>query len=467
MRISGTATALCIAIGMVWAQSLGPASADMQARRAYDFVDSVGVNTHFSWSNTVYDSEFDRLKTALADLGIKHIRQNASFPLSIRRVGELNSELGIRALMIVDNYKPKDFWSRELETGSVSEQIDNAIDKLGANAFSGVEGPNEYDATLKRAGNADWAQDLRTYMAAIRQAVNKNAAASALPVVAPSIARNEPAAFHELGDLSSITDVGNLHAYSGERPLDIALGDLLQLASIVNPGQPVLVTEYGLQTAINNWQAHPFTDSVKAKYLIRSMAAMFARPEIKRGFIYQLADTSPNPNLDDPQAHFGLLRNDISPTMAYHAVGNVMHLLCDADSALKPRSLKASLSGDLQNVRSILLQKGSDVFYLLLWQEVASYEKPKPSNLLRYREWTPSARPLTLTFEEPIAAVRTYRPSALDGDADAGKRPKATFETPTSLNLEVPDEVLIVEIIPNGASRPELPAGCTFTPRTG
>jgi hypothetical protein len=467
MRISGTATALCIAIGMVWTQSPGPASADMQARRAYDFVDSVGVNTHFSWSNTVYDSEFDRLKTALADLGIKHVRQNASFPLSIRRVADLNSELGVRALMIVDNYKPKDFWSRELETGSVSEQIDNAIDKLGANAFSGVEGPNEYDATLKRAGNTDWAQDLRTYMAAIHRAVNKNPAASALPVVAPSISRNDPAAFHELGDLSSITDLGNLHAYSGERPLDVALGDLLQLASIVNPGQPVLVTEYGLQTAINNWQAHPFTDRAKAKYLVRSMAAMFARPEIKRGYIYQLADTSPNPNLDDPQAHFGLLRNDISPTMAYHAVRNVMHMLCDADSALKPRSLKASLSGDLQNVRTILLQKGSDVFYLLLWQEVTSYEKPKPSNLLRQREWTPDARALTLTFEEPIAAVRTYLPSALDGDADAGKRPKATFETPTSLNLEVPDELLIVEIIPGGASRPELPAGCTFIPRTG
>ena len=214
------------------------------------------------------------------------------------------------------------------------------------------------------------------------------------------------------------------------------------------------MTEYGLQTAINKWEAHPFTDRVKAKYLIRSMTAMFARPEIKRGFIYQLADTSSNPKLDDPQAHFGLLRNDISPTMAYHAVRNVMHLLCDAAAALNPRRLKASpLSGDLQSIRSILLQKGSDVFYLLLWQEVASYEKPKPSNLLQSREWTAGPRPLALTFDEPVAAVRTYLPSALDGDADEGKRPKATFERPTSLGLEVPDELLIVEIIPDGATQ--------------
>ena len=60
--------------------------AEMQARRAYDFVNSVGVNTHFSWTNTVYDLKYDELKAALDDLGIKHIRQNASFPVSIRRI---------------------------------------------------------------------------------------------------------------------------------------------------------------------------------------------------------------------------------------------------------------------------------------------------------------------------------------------------------------------------------------------
>src|SRR5512147_476314 len=170
MRIVGTATALSIAIGMVWIQSLGPASAEMQARRAYDFVDSVGVNTHFGWSDTVYNSEYDRLKAALADLGIKHIRQNTNSPLGIRRVQDLNGTLGIRSLMLVDNFKTKDFWSRELDAASVADQINTAMDKVGANALSGIEGPNEYNATLKRAGNADWAQDLRTFTAAIHQA---------------------------------------------------------------------------------------------------------------------------------------------------------------------------------------------------------------------------------------------------------------------------------------------------------
>ena len=146
MCIRGVAAA-CAFTMIAAMHSPKPADADIQARRAYDFVNSVGVNTHFSWTNTVYDSKYDELKAALDDLGIKHIRQNASFPLSIRSIADLNESLGIRALMIGDNFKATNFGARELDPGSVADQIDNAIAKLGADAFSGVEGPNE--ATLR------------------------------------------------------------------------------------------------------------------------------------------------------------------------------------------------------------------------------------------------------------------------------------------------------------------------------
>ena len=367
--------------------------------------------------------------------------------------------------MIVDNFKAKNFGARELDPSSVADQIDNAIAKLGASAFSGVEGPNEYNATLKKAGNTDWAQDLRAFATATHQAVRNNPAASALPVVAPSLAWNDKANFQELGDLSSVSDLGNLHAYSGERPLDTALGQLLQLVSIVNPGQPVLVTEYGLQTAMKKWQAHPFTDKVKAKYLARSMAALFARPEVKRGFIYQLIDTNPNSELDNPDEHFGLLRNDGSPTKAYHAVRNIMHLLCDADSGFNPRALKASLSGDLQNVREFLAAEGLGRFL--------------PGALARRGQ-------LREAEAEQLAAFPGMERRRAAGDVSPSKsrsprsaricraRSRATpmgargLRTPSTrrprVSLDAPDELLIVEIVPEGASNPESPSGCNFTP---
>ena len=50
------------------------------------------------------------------------------------------------------------------------------------------------------------------------------------------------------------------------------------------------------------------------------------------------------------------------------------------------------------------------------------------------------------------------------GDADGGKRPKASFEKPSSVTIDVPDELLIVEIVPTGIDVPGYPGGCQFTP---
>ena len=67
----------------------GPASADIPARRAYDFVDSVGVCVHFGWRNTAYEDAYDEVKRALGDLGIRHLRQRPGSPLTIRRLVDL------------------------------------------------------------------------------------------------------------------------------------------------------------------------------------------------------------------------------------------------------------------------------------------------------------------------------------------------------------------------------------------
>ena len=332
-------------------------------------------------------------------------------------------------------------------------------EQLGA-AIVSFEGPNEYNWTAQTAGNANWPQDLRTYMTALYQAVQSNPAIKGLPVIAPSMAENTPEIFGQLGDLSSVSNRGNLHAYSGERPIGAVLDDYIQLAGMVNPGQPVVISEYGWNTAMNRWQSHPLTDKAKAKYLTRSLAEIFSRPVIERAYIYQLADVNPNPDMDDPHLHMGLITNDLTKTMSYYGIRNTIQLLCDKHPGLSPRALNVKLSGNMQNVKQILLQKGSGVFDLVLWQEVASYEQPKLKNALQAREWTPQAQGVTLDFGEPIAQVRTYLPTALDGDPDGGRKPKASYDEPTRITLDVPDELLVVEIIPQGVTAPESPTNC-------
>jgi len=59
-----------LALGLV-----APRRADsVVARRADALVDSVGVNTHFGYTDRPYVLAFDRLKVKLAALGIRHIR---------------------------------------------------------------------------------------------------------------------------------------------------------------------------------------------------------------------------------------------------------------------------------------------------------------------------------------------------------------------------------------------------------
>ena len=178
---------------------------------------------------------------------------------------------------------------------------------------------------------------------------------------------------------------------------------------------------------MNRWQSHPLTDKAKAKYLTRSLAEIFSRPVIERAYIYQLADRGPRSRYDRPAAALrtdhqrpdeddGLLRDS-----QHHAV------------ALRHRIRPQPTGAERQDVRQHAepfarswLQKSSGVFDLVLWQEVASYEQPKLKNALQAREWTPQAQGVTLDFGEPIAQVRTYLPTALDGDPDW--RPQAQGE---------------------------------------
>ncbi|MBK8174732.1 MAG: hypothetical protein IPK66_05475 [Rhodospirillales bacterium] len=463
MRRRGTLAALAVGIALATINGSHPASADIRARPAYDFVNSFGVCAQLGRRNTIYGTSFDNLKDGLSELGIRHLRTMPSNKYTIDKVAELNSDLGMRLDAVVDNVPGADFATRELDAAAVPAYIEAVVSKLGPDAIDSFEGPNEYNWTDKTGGNSNWAQDLRSYMTTVNQVVNGNSATRGIPIASPSLAENSTELFQQLGNLSAVTNLGNMHAYTGERPMGAVITDMIRLAGIVNPGQPVIFSEFGWQTAMNKWQSHPFTERARAKYLARALASIFEH-DVKRAYIFQLADHGDDPGNANPQLHFGLIGNDLTRKPSFYAVRNMMQILCDDDAELSTRTLKASLSGGA-NVQSFLLQKRSGVFDLVLWQEVASYEQPKLTNALRAREWNAPNVPVTLTFDEKIASARTYLPSALDGDADGGRKPKSVHDAPTSLSLDVPDEVMIVEIVPAGVTAPDAPSSCTFTPR--
>jgi hypothetical protein len=465
MRLPLTAALFFLGFVASMPASIPAAAAGIPARRAYEFVDSMGLCTHFGWRKSPYETAYDDIKAAIADLGMRYVRQRPGSPVSMQHLGDLNQSMGVRLEGTIDNEaEDGDFETRQLDISAIPETVRKAFQTLGSKTIVAFEGPNEYDNSVRFGDNANWARDLRSYMNTLYGTVKNDPQTRAIPVVAPSLAQNNADIFGALGDLSAVADYGNLHAYSGERPLGIALDEFIDLANMVTPGKPIIISEYGWTTASKRWQSHPITDRVKAKYIARAMAAVFTRPVIERAFIYQLVDAHANPGQDVPQRSMGLIGFDLSRKPAYYAVRNMMQLLCDAEPGFTPQPLQASLSGKLQNVRSFLVQKASGVYDLVLWQEVLSYDAPKPRNNLQGRDLSVPAQTVTVTFSQPIAGVRTYLPSALDGDADGGRKPKSSFEKPESVTLNVPDEVLIVEIIPAGVEVPRTPTSCQFTP---
>ena len=85
------------------------------------------------------------------------------------------------------------------------------------------------------------------------------------------------------------------------------------------------------------------------------------------------------------------------------------------------------------NLQHLLLQKRDGRFWLVLFQEAVSYD-PRA-----HRDLTVAAADVTLTLARPAASIRVFRPGQ-------SVEPVVTRESIDELKLDVPDEVMLVEI---------------------
>ena len=189
--------------------------------------------------------------------------------------------------------------------------------------------------------------------------------------------------------------------------------------------------------------------------MARAMANFATHPDIARGFIYQLVDNHPDPNLVSPPFQMGLINYNLQPKPTYYAVRNMMHIMCDGSQPFAVGSLNYTLSGNLADVRHISFQKTNRAYYLLIWLEKLSMLRNSPINN--------PPQSVKLQFAKTVKAVRLYRPSDTTGQISAGNQPRQTYNNPNSLDLKIYDDITILEIVPNGVNTPALPNGCRHT----
>src|SRR5579863_3405130 len=97
----------------------------IQAKRAADFVDSMGINVHMKYTNTPY-GDTERIYEALQALGMRHFRDeiNDTAPWFVARLKHIGS-LGYTLCGLIEGGNDYPSPSSKLEAGAVTPMIAN------------------------------------------------------------------------------------------------------------------------------------------------------------------------------------------------------------------------------------------------------------------------------------------------------------------------------------------------------
>jgi hypothetical protein len=343
----------------------------VQASSAAAFVDSIGVNVHFSNPGSVYVKQFSMVKEKLLALGITHLRDGA-----VDRGGgfaendgaALFRELGVAGARLTFLFNP-----------NMSKDFVQGFPERVAPAFEAYEFPNEFNA----APVADWVGALRAWAPVYYSYVKSNNATARYPVIGPSLADRGDNPAGALGDLSAYLDFGNTHAYytarhpatagwggPGASPCEAwrygALDYNLCNARRVSGSKAILSTETGWGS--DSKVLGQVTPALQAKYLVRMLLLHF-NAGVARTFIYQLVDSG-----SDGFGPYGLVTATGEEKPAFTQIKNLIALLHDGPATGSPKTLPLTLTGDTPDVRTMLFEKSDRTFRLIVWIEKQGFD---------------------------------------------------------------------------------------------
>jgi hypothetical protein len=392
-----------------------------KAQSADKFVDSIGVNTHIRYLDTTYKDFNNVIKPRLQELGIRHIRDGLIITDldSQRKFNELG-KLGIKATMLFD-YR----WNKN------PKEVEQIV-KMLPNFVEAIEGPNEWDVVQPTYQGQQFPKALRDFQNKLYSTVKATAMTKHLPVLAASMAHWWNA--EKVGLMAC--DIGNIHSYSGGKMP--SAGDLdewwIPAARLICGNKPIMATETGLHNAIGDPKAlHPgVSEQAAGKYIPRLYLEYFNR-SIRRTFTYEFIDEE---FAIDQENNFGLLRYDGSPKPAFTALKNLIALLQDPGSSFPLKSLAYTLTDAPPQLHHTLLQKRNGKFYLILWQEVSSFDLKTKQDIVV------SDLPITVNLKTPIVTAAIYRPLK-------SIKPIQQWKNPQRLSLNVPDHLLTLELTPS------------------
>lgn len=385
----------------------------IQARQADKFIDSICVCTH-PWY------EWERIEPKLRELGIRHIRDGGQ---SVNFVKEMYEKYGIKYTMVV-----------ELENFEPSELLDY-VKSVGTEKFDGISGLNEPFLFVKQG---DWKETARSIQQQLWKTIKGDRQTKRIPILTFSPVFPKDAI--EVGNVSAWADYADIHLYYGGKNPE-TIGNIRDnvywkfrlMANAIAPGKPVIMTETGYHNTrqVDDHKGTPDL-AVVAKYIPRLYLTHF-KQGIVRSCIYELYDEGTNPN--EQEHNFGLLRHDYSNKPSFEAVKNAIALLKDPGAEFTPGRLNYRLSGNTNNLETLLLQKRNGNFFLAMWLGVSSFNPNSQS------AFDVSPQTVTVSLSNTVSRVVLHQLSA-QGQISARKITLSNGK----LTMPVSDTVTFVEI---------------------
>lgn len=393
-----------------------------QARSSDSFVDSLGVNTHLTYTDTAYGKFDNIIKPKLKELGIRHIRdggyQDQTF---FDKIKQLN-RIGIKTILIFSGNPPE-------EVVATAKTLKGAIEA--------VEGPNESDLEHFKFSykGQKFPEGTRTYQKEMFTELEADPETKSLPIILPSMGWGENA--QKLGYVPW-GDIGNMHSYPnlGNPPTDgLDWYFIPHARTIAGKTKPLWSTEAGYHNYIKDDLG--ISERAGARYIPRVWLEQFNRG-VKRVYLYEFINQRPDDE-GDGQNNYGLLRSDGSPKPSFTTLKNLISLLKDPGSSFPLKSLDYKLSGNTTDVHQTLLQKRDGNFYLILWQEVRSWDNKKKKDVAI------ADRKVTINMNTPISQVVAYQPirSINPSWRSTGKAGRVK-----QLSISVPDHPLVLKLVP-------------------
>lgn len=395
-------------------------AAPIAAKSAASFTESIGVDTHFSYTDTPYVNRFQEVKAKLVELGVHHIREDLlpGRPDQYTRLNEL-AQAGIGSTLIMG--------SPENGTAGLEELLSIAHTKLSG--VDALEGPNE---PYSQDENPNWTTTTDAYQQALHEKAATTPQLASLPIVGPTTIFWQNG---ELGNISPWLNYGDIHPYSGGYPPEEYLERHVDFAALSSGSKPLMATETGFHNAMN-WKGDfpPTSEAATAVYTPRIFLDYF-QEGIARTFDYELVDEFPDASGEEREAHFGLLRNDLSPKPAFTALKNLISIVGEGDESFVPGALDYSIGGNTEKLHQMLLQKADGSFYLALWRSLSVWDPVKQVPL------SPPTKPVTVQLGQPLASAAEYMPNK-------SSAPLAQLPTSGTLPVNVGPEVVILKLDP-------------------